>query len=551
MRSLVIAFILILALNAGLAADAKSGINPTSGLWHNNNSQFGPNGLNPDDNFMRAQQAVKPAPRDTSNIQYTGSSALTPGGVPAQSQGQQFDDSANPTYDVALGGTADKSASIGLKGSVIPMTQYKNLDYKKDGQVPLPGAIPTPPLNVSYKPNTPAGVAVMAALAGVFKSIPGEDTGLADGLGELTVSKKMQQFETEAGSTMQKTEAAMSGIAEKASEAMADGFNPTWWQMLRLSATPLVNVANPASGAACSTAQPVRSYSNAIYIVQQSYYHIYLPIAFLLLLPGAVATQVKSLIQFGVLNNSNDDDAVSPFSGILKALVAVFLIPASQVIVSYSIDVGNSMQYEVSKHIGYANLFLYADEQVFRAPAESFLGELLPPEAIKSLGKLQGTSEKLAVPMNMSKGSVMLQALANSLCQGVAFGLVILACFQTVMACYLMLMGPVAAAFYAWPSGAGGLFSRVFAGWVDGLVNLALWRFWWCVVLLVMDTRLSWLSGTSLFNICSTWELIMFISFLVMLSYVPFNPFDFRPGEMVQRIMDKSDEAVQEASNKK
>ncbi len=40
-------------------------------------------------------------------------------------------------------------------------------------------------------------------------------------------------------------------------------------------------------------------------------------------------------------------EAQSPFDGLLRSFVAVFLIPATQLIVSYAIDVGNSMAYSV------------------------------------------------------------------------------------------------------------------------------------------------------------------------------------------------------------
>lgn len=144
---------------------------------------------------------------------------------------------------------------------------------------------------------------------------------------------------------------------------------------------------------------------------------------------------------------------------------------------------------------------------------------------------------------------MMLQMLANSIADGAAFGLVILCAFQLVIACYLFLMGPVAAAFYAWPGSTGSLFTRVFTIWVDAIINISLWRFWWCIVLLVMDTRLGWI-GPSL-EMYSLWELLMFISFLVLMTAVPFSPFEFKAGDMIQQVMAKSEEAVQHAAREK
>lgn len=89
------------------------------------------------------------------------------------------------------------------------------------------------------------------------------------------------------------------------------------------------------------------------------------------------------------------------------------------------------------------------------------------------------------------------------------------------------------------------MFTRVFSAWTDAVINLSLWKFWWVVVLLCIDTRLSWLGMADIYRV---WELIMFIAFLAILTYVPFNPFDFKAGEMVAQIMSKAEQAVGKAS---
>ncbi|MBX9669798.1 MAG: hypothetical protein K2X93_19395 [Candidatus Obscuribacterales bacterium] len=397
--------------------------------------------------------------------------------------------------------------------------------------------------------NSPAAYCAAQEAQDMMKDTPNE-ISLAERT-KLDVARQQLQddLKSEAHSNFKKGQSGSNGIAEGASEAIADAFDPTWLQMLELSSDTCLNVANESTGAACSANQPVKSYSNAIYLVQQAYKNVYVPIALLLLLPGAVMTMTKGLVSSGVLLNHNDDDAANPFTGILRSLVAIFLIPSTQLIVSYSIDVGNSLQYEVSRQIDYGNLFLYGDEQVFRAPLESFTGSILPSSAVQVLGKLAQGPEDQAKLFNQDPASVMLQMLANSMAQSSAMGLVILCAFQLVIVCYLLLMGPVAAAFYAWPGSTGSLFTRVFVNWVDAVINIALWRFWWCIVLLVMDTRLTWL-GKAL-NMYSIWELIMFISFLVIMTSVPFNPFDFKAGDMIQQIMSKSEEAVQHAAKDK
>src|SRR5262249_23181623 len=96
----------------------------------------------------------------------------------------------------------------------------------------------------------------------------------------------------------------------------------------------LINVANeraavPTSG---SSAGGNEQYGQAIFIVQMMYKTVFLPMALLLLMPGAVMTQVKGLVTRGFLGG--DEDAANPFTGIMRAIIAIFLIPATQLIVS-------------------------------------------------------------------------------------------------------------------------------------------------------------------------------------------------------------------------
>ena len=60
----------------------------------------------------------------------------------------------------------------------------------------------------------------------------------------------------------------------------------------------LINVANEEAGAMCESHAASKNYNNVVYMVMQMYKTCYLPMAFLLCLPpGAVITQVKSLVQ--------------------------------------------------------------------------------------------------------------------------------------------------------------------------------------------------------------------------------------------------------------
>ena len=122
-------------------------------------------------------------------------------------------------------------------------------------------------------------------------------------------------------------------------------------------------------------------------------------------------------------------------------------------------------------------------------------------------------------------------------------GLLILAAFQLGMTCYLFLMGPIAAALYAWPGSVGRLFKPVFINWVNATVTISLWRFWWILIVFVMVTRLSWLREIGEYVPNTEWEALMLGCFMVMMMYVPFAPFELKPGELVDRLMEKAKEA--------
>lgn len=150
--------------------------------------------------------------------------------------------------------------------------------------------------------------------------------------------------------------------------------------------------------------------------------------------------------------------------GILRSVIALFLIPATQLIVSYSIDIGNSMTYEVQKYIE-------------------------PPTAVewsKAQTVDQNTvkQDRLIPTSDFAQRSTMsvLQHLGlNAINMLLNYGLLVLITFQLVLACYLLLLGPIAASLFTWPSGIGTLFKPVFKSWLDGLTILVLWRFWWCI----------------------------------------------------------------------
>jgi hypothetical protein len=319
----------------------------------------------------------------------------------------------------------------------------------------------------------------------------------------------------------------------------------------------LINVANENAASPCASEQVTKSLSNCIWMVQQMYKNCYIYMAVLLLLPGAVMTQMKSLVSFGLLDQPEDGEAgPSPFIGIFRSIIAIFLIPATQLIVSWCIDIGNSTTYEVQKVIQPQILFEWAKEQTFNPPPENAANQMLPQSNDLTTGvsggpdrgKLTNQSEKGSEVETQMDATRTVQMMFNFMNYCLGAALIVIIAFQIVMMCYLFLLGPIAAAFYAWPSGIGSLFNKVFSSWLDGVINVSLWRFWWCIVILCMYTRIQWLTEMGMYNPTNQWEMMMFTSFQVILVYVPFMPFEFKPGDMVDKVIEKAKEGQQQSS---
>lgn len=359
-------------------------------------------------------------------------------------------------------------------------------------------------------------------------------------------------------------QAAQQAQAQGAADASAQGAEGCFGASLSTAILGLINVANENAASPGTANMAIKTIPQAVYMVQQMFKNVYIPMAILLLLPGAVITQVKSLVGFGILSHSEDEEmsGPSPFTGIFRAIIAIFLIPATQVIVSWSIDIGNSMTFEIVKYIVPADITSWAQQQTFNAPIANAANQLLPPTmnsdtssaGLASMlnpptspnpavrGKATNGPEQMSQVETQSRMTQFLQAGYNIANFSLAASLSVLVAFQIVMMCYLLLLGPIAAALYAWPSGVGSLFKKVFANWVDGVINLALWRFWWCVVIFSMYTRIQWLKEMGQYAPNTQWEMMMFTAFMVILVYVPFMPFEFHPGEMVSKILEKAEQ---------
>lgn len=323
----------------------------------------------------------------------------------------------------------------------------------------------------------------------------------------------------------------------------------------------LINVANEQASSPVRGSPAHKTKQQVIYMVQQMYKQVFLPMAILLLLPGAIMTQMKGMVQFGVLNTP-DEDAQSPFTGIVRSVIAIFLIPATQLIISYMIDVGNSMSLEVKKWVDQDLILAYAHEQQFGSqrdmtlnvlarepeppqaesqtdPTTKLLGGTSPGGLDAQIGKAYSSFERTSVEEKTYQLSKQMQLVYNVFNVGASCGLVVLGSFQFVMMCYLFLLGPVAASFYAWPNMRGkgvSLFNKVFGNWIEAVIVLSLWRFWWNVVLACETTYIQWAREQSWFVPNSDWEMMVFTSFQVLLLAVPFAPFNFSAAPHIDKI---------------
>lgn len=235
-------------------------------------------------------------------------------------------------------------------------------------------------------------------------------------------------------------------------------------------------------------------------------YTCFMPMALLLLLPGAVLTQVRAIIAQGnpVVGRA------SPLEGIQRAIIGIFLIPATYLVVNYSIDLGNSIHYTIAteyKRIQGTDMYEDAMCAEIRAFGTRSLAENegsmttpvadLAPRGNEPFAKLEGRLwGKLAdpckglmlVPANrddasMPQGSVGVRMMMNASNAGVNTAWSILCAFQMAYFYYLFMVGPIMAALWVWPN---KMFRDAFPSWVEGVVTLAFWSFFWNVTILIL-----------------------------------------------------------------
>ncbi|CAN5313431.1 hypothetical protein BH10CYA1_BH10CYA1_64570 [soil metagenome] len=231
---------------------------------------------------------------------------------------------------------------------------------------------------------------------------------------------------------------------------------------------------------------------------------LFMPIALLLLLVGAVAAQVRAIIASGspILGD------VSPFEGIMRATIAAFLIPATYLVVNYGIDFSNAISAAVNNaYKSQVGGDMYADAvaaQMRAFPPQGGgtgggAGGLDLAGGLKSLAggaggdtSFSGFEKALiksqtggAMPIDASIPSSSVAARAAMFGSNViATALWTLLCaFQMAYFYYLFLVGPIMAALWVWPVKQ---LREAFPSWVEGVLTLSFWSLFWQTTILIM-----------------------------------------------------------------
>lgn len=236
---------------------------------------------------------------------------------------------------------------------------------------------------------------------------------------------------------------------------------------------------------------------------------LFIPMAILLLLPGAVLAQVKSIASqgFAVLGE------ISPFEGIQRSIISIFLIPATYLVVNYGIDVCNSISYSIRTE--YMNIFgtnMYDDAMCahirafpIRYPEENF-GTIPDMEAqmyplinwTTPLARLEGKTLEVKledpcallyiVPEDRAAETVPYyvneQRVAyNQANAAFAMAWTLLCAFQIAYLYYLWFVGPVVAALWVYPMKQ---LRDALPSWIEGVVCLCFWSLFWNTAILLM-----------------------------------------------------------------
>ncbi len=237
---------------------------------------------------------------------------------------------------------------------------------------------------------------------------------------------------------------------------------------------------------------------------------LFIPIAILLLLPGAVLAQAKAIVAQGF----SIFGPVNPFEGIIRAVVAIFLIPATALVVNYGIDVSNAINHSIRDT--YQRVFgsdMYRDAMgahirafPVRQPSENknYVPRRMPTmkdalgSASTAFSKMEGRSLSIKLEDPVAGLSIVPEDRANEMVPyfvnqqrqgynglnaGLATTWTILCAFQMAYLYYLWFVGPVVAALWVWPMKQ---LRDALPNWVDGVVTLCFWSLFWNTTVLIM-----------------------------------------------------------------
>ncbi len=238
---------------------------------------------------------------------------------------------------------------------------------------------------------------------------------------------------------------------------------------------------------------------------------LFLPMAILLLLPGAALAQLRVIVAAGMPIQGGE---VNPFEGITRSIVAIFLIPATYLVVNYGIDLNNSLTYTI--YTEYQRIFgsdMYKDATcaVVRANPirlESENNNSFKEPSVKTddrakekttFAKREGLNFAPKYEPENCKGtgdapkeraaeaatflSTGQRAMQNSSNAALSMAWNILCAFQMVFLMYLWFVGPVVAALWVYPAGQ---LRGALPSWCEGVITLCFWSLFWNTVVLLM-----------------------------------------------------------------
>ncbi|MBX9571822.1 MAG: hypothetical protein K2X77_23215 [Candidatus Obscuribacterales bacterium] len=234
---------------------------------------------------------------------------------------------------------------------------------------------------------------------------------------------------------------------------------------------------------------------------------LFMPMAVLLLLPGAVLAQVRVIVSSGMPIVAGE---VNPFEGITRSIVAIFLIPATYLVVNYGIDLNNSITFTIANE--YNRIFgsnMYKDalctvirafpvrqahenrNGVFKEVKPWDKGGKTPAEGMESRSLLTKMEDPCAGvfetdPDRADEQAPFLSVGQRFVTNGGNAVLMstwnILCAFQVVFLCYLWLVGPVIAALWVYPMAQ---LRGALGGWVEGVITLCFWSLFWNTAVLL------------------------------------------------------------------